>query len=122
MHQTRVAARRLRSTLREFDDVVDADPAEELNSELAWYAELLGQVRARKVLASELTAVKRARYAAELVEPANAEMKQIAQDAKEMQTLLGEHQDSVVAAEFLARMSSADNVAAGESVFTYVSL
>ena len=64
-------------------------------------------------------AFKRARYAAELVEPANAEMKQIAQDAKELQTLLGEHQDSVVAAEFLARMSSADNVAAGESVFTY---
>ena len=64
-------------------------------------------------------AFKRARYAAELVEPANAEMKQIAQDAKELQTLLGEHQDSVVAAEFLARMSPADNVATGESVFTY---
>ena len=54
-----------------------------------------------------------------LLEPANAEMKQIAHDAKAMQTLLGEHQDSVVAAEFLARMSSADNVATGESVFTY---
>ena len=219
VHQTRVAARRLRSTLRVFGDVVDADPAEELNNELAWYAELLGQVRDREVLGSELTnriadlppeqvrgpveaeitktlaterddatqrlneamrtpryqhlmqllrgwktapplsdaaeaedktaakyvneakrkadkrlrkadddveqlhrarkAFKRARYAAELVEPANAEMKQIAQDAKELQTLLGEHQDSIVAAEFLARMSSADNVATGESVFTY---
>ena len=45
MHQTRVAARQLRSTLREFGDVVDADPAEELNSELPWYAELLGGTR-----------------------------------------------------------------------------
>ena len=219
VHQTRVAARRLRSTLRVFGDVVDADPAEELNNELAWYAELLGQVRDREVLGSELTnriadlppeqvrgpvaaeitktlaterddatqrlneamrtpryqhlmqllrswktapplsdaadaedktaakyvnkakrkadkrlrkadddveqlhrarkTFKRARYAAELVEPANAEMKQIARDAKAMQTLLGEHQDSIVAAEFLARMSSADTVATRESVFTY---
>ena len=219
VHQTRVAARRLRSTLRVFGDVVDADPAEELNNELAWYAELLGQVRDREVLGSELTnriadlppeqvrgpvaaeitktlaterddatqrlneamrapryqhliqllrswktapplsdageaedktaakyvteakrkadkrlrkadddveqlhrarkAFKRARYAAELVEPANAEMKQIARDAKELQTLLGEHQDSIVAAEFLARMSSADNVVTRESVLTY---
>ncbi len=46
-------------------------------------------------------------------------MKHIARDAKELQTLLGEHQDSIVAAEFLARMSSADNVATRESVFTY---
>ena len=34
VHKTRVAARRLRSTLRVFDDVVDAAPAEELNNEL----------------------------------------------------------------------------------------
>jgi CHAD domain-containing protein len=54
VHQTRLAARRLRSTLRVFGDVVDADPAEELNNELAWYAELLGQVRDREVLGSEL--------------------------------------------------------------------
>jgi CHAD domain-containing protein len=220
VHQTRLAARRLRSTLRVFGDVVDADPAEELNNELAWYAELLGQVRDREVLGSELInrifdlppgqvrgpvaaeitrtlaterddatqrlneamrtpryqhlmqllrswktapplseaaeaddktaakyaneakrkadkglrkadddverlhrarkAFKRARYAAELVEPTNnAEMKHIAQDAKQLQTLLGEHQDSIVAAEFLARMSSAENVATRESVFTY---
>lgn len=41
VHQTRVAARRLRSTLRVLGDLVDNDPAEELNNELAWYAELL---------------------------------------------------------------------------------
>jgi inorganic triphosphatase YgiF len=38
VHQTRVAARRLRSTLRIFGDVVDAAPGEELNDELVWYA------------------------------------------------------------------------------------
>jgi CHAD domain-containing protein len=55
VHQTRVAARRLRSTLRIFGDVVDAAAAEELNDELAWYAELLGQVRDRDVLSRRLT-------------------------------------------------------------------
>jgi CHAD domain-containing protein len=41
--------------LRVFGDVVDAAPAEELNNELAWYAELLGQVRDREVLNTRLT-------------------------------------------------------------------
>ena len=218
VHQTRVAARRLRSTLRIFGDVVDAAPGEELNDELAWYADLLGQVRDREVLSSRLTeliadlpldyvrgpveaeitktlaterdeatqrlneamrtrryqhlmqllrgwktapplndaadaedktatryvkeakrkadkrlrkaeddperlhrarkAFKRARYAAELVEPADNKMKGIARDAKELQTLLGEHQDCMVAADFLARMSSA-GTGDGESAFTY---
>jgi CHAD domain-containing protein len=219
VHQTRVAVRRLRSTLRIFGDVVDADPAEELDNELAWYADLLGNVRDREVLGSRLTqliaempvayvrgpaeaeitktlaterdvaaqrlneamrtsrylnlvkllrgwktapplsaaaeaedktaakyvkqaqrkadkrlrkadddihqlhqarkAFKRARYAAELVEPADHRMKAIARDGKDMQTLLGEHQDAIVAAQFLAGMSSTGNGEAGESGFTY---
>ena len=219
VHQTRVAVRRLRSTLRSFGDVVEPAPAEELNNELVWYADLLGQVRDREVLSRRLTeliadlpvdqvrgpveaeitktlateqddatrrlneamrtrryqhlvrllrgwkiapplsnaadaedesagkyvkeakrkadkrlrkaggdvdrlhqarkAAKRLRYAAELVEPADNRMKDIARDAKELQTLLGEHQDSIVAAGFLARMSSAGNGEIGESAFTY---
>ena len=55
VHKTRVAARRLRSTLRIFGDVVVADPAEELDAELQWYADLLGAVRDRDVLSSRLT-------------------------------------------------------------------
>jgi len=55
MHQTRVAARRLRSTLRVFGDVVDAAAADELNNELAWYADVLGQVGDREVLNTRLT-------------------------------------------------------------------
>jgi CHAD domain-containing protein len=51
-------------------------------------------------------AMKRARYAAELVEPADSQMKAVARGAEELQTLLGEHQDAIVAASFLATISS----------------
>jgi CHAD domain-containing protein len=216
VHKTRVAARRLRSTLRMFDDVFEPAPAEELDKELAWYADVLGQVRDRDILSARLTmqiaelppdqvrgpvaaeitkllaaerkaavdrlntamrtpryahlmqllrgwrltppltqaagevdtaavkyvekakkkadkrlrkadddieqlhrarkAMKRARYAAELVEPADRDMKAVAREAEELQTLLGEHQDATVAASFLGTISSdADE----DSAFTY---
>jgi CHAD domain-containing protein len=216
VHKTRVATRRLRSTLRIFSDVFEAEPAEELDNELQWYADLLGQVRDRDVLsnrlnkkiadlppeqvrgpaAAEITktlaaerdeaaqrlqegmgseryqhlvlllrgwrtapplseagaakdqasvtyvdkakgkadkrlrkakgdierlhrarkATKRARYAAELAEPVDGQMKDVARDAEELQTLLGEHQDAIVAANFLAGISSSDGEKSG---FTY---
>ncbi|HET9778014.1 MAG TPA: CYTH and CHAD domain-containing protein [Propionibacteriaceae bacterium] len=217
VHKTRVAARRLRSTLRIFSDVFDAAPAEELDNELKWYADVLGRVRDRDILSNRLAeqiaelppeqvrgpveaevakildaeretavrsldramrtqrykhlmqllrawrsappltdagaeegataikyvekatgraekrlrkaedieelhrarkAFKRARYAAELTEPADSQMKSVARDAEEMQTLLGEHQDATVAAKFLAKMSADGEIAAG-SAFTY---
>jgi CHAD domain-containing protein len=219
VHQTRVAARRLRSTLRVFGDVVDAAAADELNKELAWYADMLGHVRDREVLNTRLTnlitdlppeqvrgtveaeitktlakerddaaqrlnaamhtrryqhlvqllgrwkttppfraaaarqdktaakyvkqakekadkrlrkadddverlhrarkAEKRLRYAAELAEPADGRMKRIARKAKKLQTLLGEHQDAVVAANFLSTISAPSDGENGESGFTY---
>jgi CHAD domain-containing protein len=217
VHETRVAVRRLRSTMRTFDDVFDPVRAQELDNELSWYADLLGQVRDREVLnarlttlvselppeyvrgpaealitktlaterddaiqrlnaamrtrryqhlvhllrgwkiapplteaaaANEKTAVKyvgkakriadkrlrnaddveqlhrarkaekRLRYAAELAEPADGRMKRVARGAKDLQTLLGEHQDAVVAANFLSTMSASDREI-GESGFTY---
>jgi CHAD domain-containing protein len=45
IHPTRVATRRLRSTLRVFGAMFDSGAAQSLDSELAWYAELLGAVR-----------------------------------------------------------------------------
>lgn len=202
-----------------FDDVFVAAPAEELDNELSWYADVLGQVRDRDILSSRLTkqiaelppvhlrgpveaeitkalaaereeaveelneairtpryqhlvqllrgwraappvtdaagkkaktavkyvdkakkkadkrlrkadedidrlhrarkAMKRARYAAELVEPANSDMKAVAREAEEIQTLLGEHQDAVVSAEFLAKISSSADGESEESTFTY---
>jgi CHAD domain-containing protein len=55
VHETRVAARRLRSTLRTFGDVIYPAPAAELNNELVWYADLLGQIRDREVMSARLT-------------------------------------------------------------------
>jgi CHAD domain-containing protein len=217
VHKTRVASRRVRSTLRMFDDVFDAAPAEELDDELAWYADLLGGVRDRDILSARLTkqiaelppeqvrgpveaeitktlaaqredalhqlqqgmrtpryehlvqllrgwrarppfteaasekaaaavgyvdkakkkadkrlrkadddierlhkarkAMKRARYAAELAQPADSDMKAVAREAEEMQTLLGEHQDAVVSAKFLETISSESE--SEDAKFTY---
>jgi CHAD domain-containing protein len=70
----------------------------------------VGEERARK-------AEKRLRYAAELAEPADGHMKAVARKAKKLQTLLGEHQDAVVAANFLLTISAASD---GENgIFTY---
>jgi CHAD domain-containing protein len=218
VHKTRVAVRRLRSTLRVFGDAIESAPAEELDNELTWYASVLGEVRDREVLSkllvqriAELPAehirgpveaeitkslamerdnatqrlseamdnrryqhlmrllrawktappltgaalgksktaakyveaakqkvdkrlrkaghdveelhrarkgAKRLRYAAELMEPADKRMKRIARDAENLQTVLGEHQDAVVAAHFLSRIS-AINGQNGQSGFTY---
>ncbi len=56
VHQTRVASRRLRSTLRSFTNCFDAEQAVELEDELKWYATLLGEVRDREVLLARLQA------------------------------------------------------------------
>jgi CHAD domain-containing protein len=60
VHPTRVATRRLRSTLRVFAAMFDLEAAGRLDEELAWYAGLLGQVRDRQV--------QRARFSAALAE------------------------------------------------------
>jgi hypothetical protein len=49
IHPTRVATRRLRSTLRIFAAYVDPDRAQAFDAELSWYAALLGEVRDREV-------------------------------------------------------------------------
>ena len=54
IHPTRVATRRLRSTLRVFAPLLQADRAAALDSELRWYAAELGQVRDRQVLRKRL--------------------------------------------------------------------
>jgi CHAD domain-containing protein len=64
-------------------------------------------------------AQKRLRYAAELAEPADGHMKAVARKAKKLQTLLGEHQDAVVAANFLATISAPSDGENSESGFTY---
>lgn len=54
VHQMRVAARRLRSSLRSFGDLLDADASQRLREELAWIARELGAVRDLEVLLERL--------------------------------------------------------------------
>lgn len=56
IHSTRVAARRLRSTLRTYAEVFDIARAGRLSDELVWFAGLLGEVRDREVLEARLLA------------------------------------------------------------------
>ena len=90
IHPTRVATRRLRSTLRIFADYLDAEAARALDAELSWYAELLGQVRDREV--------QRARFAATLADlpaelvlgpvPATIEQQLLTEQLQHEKTLL----------------------------------
>jgi CHAD domain-containing protein len=61
--------------------------------------------------------MKRLRYAAELGGPADSKLSDIAKNAKRLQTVLGDHQDAVVAAAFLARTPGLNDSAG--SAFTY---
>ncbi|HEV2638012.1 MAG TPA: CYTH and CHAD domain-containing protein [Actinocrinis sp.] len=64
-------------------------------------------------------AAKRARYAAEAVSPAlGKRLRRSAKAMKGLQTVLGEHQDSVLAAHVIRELGLAAH-AAGENAFTY---
>jgi CHAD domain-containing protein len=56
IHRTRVAARRLRSTLRVFEDLFEGPQAAWMDSELQWWAGVLGAVRDLDVLEPRLEA------------------------------------------------------------------
>jgi len=219
VHKTRVAVRRLRSTLRIFGDMFDTEQASALDAELVWYASLLGEVRDCDVLAARLAdriaqlppeqvygpvsahiqetlaldrneaadkldegmsseryqqllktlrvwrtdpplteaadgkaanasryvrkakrkaqrrlkqadgdieelhrarkATKRLRYAGELAKPADKKASRIVRKAKHLQTELGEHQDAMVSAGYLARLGAAAGSSNGHNGFTY---
>jgi CHAD domain-containing protein len=57
VHTTRVAVRRLRSTIRVFADLFDPAEADDLESELIWWATLLGEVRDLDILAGRQAAL-----------------------------------------------------------------
>src|SRR4029450_103964 len=50
IHTTRVAVRRLRSTIRGFADLFDSEQAGRVEEELVWWAGLLGGVRDMDIL------------------------------------------------------------------------
>ncbi|OBK19821.1 CHAD domain-containing protein [Mycobacterium asiaticum] len=219
IHDTRVAIRRLRSTLRVFRTVLDDSPLGGMDDELKWFAGLLGEVRdcqvqtrrfgealdelpdtlvlgpvrsrirndlkaielpararvgeameseryqdlmavlrgwradppidtrlTRKELRKRATrarhkadrrlaqalkgssddllhrarkAAKRARYAAELTVPLDKHAKRVVKRYKHIQTVLGDHQDAVVATDALRRLATTAGTAPGENGFTY---
>ena len=219
IHDTRVAIRRLRSTLRVFRPLLDGDAADRTEADLKWFAGLLGEVRdcqvqgdrfaeallglpaplilgpvksdirnhlasverpararvdeamdtarylsmmadvrrwlteppapttftvddlvaranraARKAdrrlaravdgdddaaLHSARKAAKRARYAAELVQPVKKSAKRKVKRYKEIQSVLGDHQDTVVASDMLRRLGASMCAPADRNGFTY---
>lgn len=219
IHDTRVAIRRLRSTLRVFDKVLDSAVIGDMDDELRWFAGLLGEVRDCQVqlrrfgeatdeLADELVlgpvksrirnelkaielpartrvaeamdsdryqtltsvllewrakppvlqpvqpkalrkralkaqrkaesrlavareggsgeelhrarkAAKRARYAAELRKPVDKSAKRTVKHYKRIQSVLGDHQDTVVATDVLRRLAVTAGTTPGENGFTY---
>ena len=54
VHPTRVAVRRLRSTIRVFADLFDQTQAQQLDAELVWWAGMLGAVRDIDILSVRL--------------------------------------------------------------------
>lgn len=219
IHDTRVAIRRLRSTLRVFGKSLDTAAVGDLDTELKWYAGLLGEVRDCQVQQRRLTdaldelpdelilgpvparicnhlqgielparnrvseamdaeryvrimdalrqlrveppvnrdvtakdlrdrarraqrkadrrlaaalqadddallhrarkAAKRARYAAELYKPLDKRAKRAVKHYKHIQTVLGDHQDTVVAREMLRGLGITAGTTNGENGFTY---
>jgi CHAD domain-containing protein len=222
IHDTRVAIRRLRSTVRVFGKLLDRAAVGDIDAELKWFAGLLGEVRdchvqrrrfrqalaewpvdlvlgpvanrittdlrsvelpARRRVAEAMTsqryldllatlqqwrltppmidspttsalekrarraqrkadkrlaealdadddallhrarkAAKRARYAAELRQPIDTnakKAKKTVKSYKKIQTVLGDHQDSVVAAATLMRLARTAGTTVGENGFTY---
>jgi CHAD domain-containing protein len=219
IHDTRVAIRRLRSTVRVFGKLLDRDAIGDVDGELKWFAGLLGEVRdcqvqrhrfqeaiaqlppeivlgpvanrintdlqsyqlrARKVLSGAMDsqqylgllatlqrwrtdppivgsptrkdvdkrarradskadqrlaeaieagddallhrarkAAKRARYAAELRVPVDKRAKKTVKHHKRIQTVLGDHQDCVVACDVLRRLAITAGTTPGENGFAY---
>jgi CHAD domain-containing protein len=60
-------------------------------------------------------AAKRLRYAADLLAPRHPKAAKVARSAKKLQTTLGEHQDLVVASQFIREMATSSSVANGFS-------
>jgi CHAD domain-containing protein len=86
LHQLRVAARRLRSGLRVFRPLIDAQWADELRAELAWAAGSLGAARDTEVLITrfdahaDLLAAEDATAVKEFIDPLLARRLHVAED------------------------------------------
>src|SRR6266567_1509138 len=138
VHQMRVATRRLRATLRSFGQVIPRSDTERLAGELKWLGGLLGAARDGEVLPAHLReslrpvpvelligpvqareSARRARYAAEAARPAaGRKARRFARQMKKVQSVLGDHQDAVLARQAARDLGIGAHLA-GENAFTY---
>lgn len=72
VHQMRVAARRLRATLRSFRQVIPAADSALLTAELRWLGQALGRARDDEVIAAQLRDTLRTVPAEQLIGPVQA--------------------------------------------------
>lgn len=102
------------------DDLVSAPAAERYATVGIAYRRLRKAVKAAKTAADRDAALHRIRKAAKRLRyaAAAANKKKIAQRAKTVQTVLGDHQDSVVSRAHLVQQADAA-AAAGQDTFTY---
>lgn len=107
----RIAGKTLRKRSRRAERKADRRLAAALGSGLQSGQDALLH-RARK-------AAKRARYAAELRKPLDKRAKRTVKHYKRIQSLLGDHQDTVVATETLRQMALAAGTTPGENGFSY---
>jgi CHAD domain-containing protein len=91
IHTTRVAVRRLRSTIRVFAEFFDASEAARLEAELVWWAGLLGRVRDMDILMQRQQALLSELPAELILGPVEStiQMELTAQRKQAMDDLLG---------------------------------
>jgi CHAD domain-containing protein len=107
VHDMRVAARRLRSTLRTFRPLLDRDRTEPLRAELRWLGRLLGAARDGDVLAERLLATVGEEPPELVVGPVAARIRQrLAGESAQARTGLLAGLDSARYADLLAALDA----------------
>jgi CHAD domain-containing protein len=105
VHDMRVAARRLRSTLRTFRPLLDRDRTEPLRAELRWLGRLLGAARDGDVLAERLVTTVREEPPELVVGPVVSRIRgRLAVDASRARAELVAGLDSARYADLLAAL------------------
>ena len=110
VHQMRVAARRLRSTLRSFGTVVSRADTEQLASELQWLGGVLGEARDAEVQAARLDRHVQQTDTEQLLGPVQARIQ--AHSAKTRTRTLGKVSAALTSARYDALLDSLDQLIA----------
>jgi CHAD domain-containing protein len=132
VHQMRIATRRLRATLRTFGQVIPSTDSVHLAAELQWLGRTLGHARDCGVLAGHLRDSLAPTPPELLIGPVQARVqghyaprravgkqaRRFAKRMKRVQSVLGDHQDAVLARQAARDLGIGAHLA-GENAFTY---